>query len=277
MQVPLTDLLQGAKKMDKRPIDWTAERTHAFERCRKSLADVTRTSFLIPGAPLALSADASSTDLGAALNQLINNVWNPLGFFSRKLTPTEVKYSPYDRELLAVFAALKHFEHRLEGREFIVRMDHQPLVKALEQRPEKASPRQLHQLDYTSQFCMTSSSSTATATWSQTRIEAIYLPAILDTATIHQAQQSEDDNTNHELATSSLLLQPLVIDGHRILCDTSSGVIRPYIPKDLRRTTFDSNGRASAFLASARRYIDTLACRRQTQKFQISDGRRRYH
>ena len=224
MQVPLTDLLQGAKKKDKRSIDGPPS-----------------ARFLISGAPLALSADASSTDLGAALNQLINNVWNPLGFFSRKLTLTEVKYSPYDRELPAVFTALKHFEHMLEGREFIVRTDHKPLVKALE-RPEKASPRQLHQLDYISQFCMTfehiAGNSNVVAD-ALSRIEAIDMPAILDSATIHHAQQSEDNNTDHELATSSLRLQPLVIAEHRILCDTSSGVVRPYIPKNLRRTAFD--------------------------------------
>ena len=43
----------------------------------------------------------------------------------------------------------------LEGRYFVIQTDHTPLVKALEQRPEKASPQQLNQLDYISQFCAT--------------------------------------------------------------------------------------------------------------------------
>ena len=71
------------------------------------------------------------------------------------------------------------------------------------------------------------------------RIEANDMPAVLDSATIHHAQQAGDADPDHELATSSLLLQPLIIDGHRILCDTSTGVVRLYIPKDLRRKAFD--------------------------------------
>ena len=69
IEVPLTDLMYGAKKKDKRQIDWTPERVHAFESCKKSLAEVTSLSFLAPEAPLVLSTDAFSTDLGAALNQ----------------------------------------------------------------------------------------------------------------------------------------------------------------------------------------------------------------
>lgn len=36
---------------------------------------------------------------------------------------------------------LKHFEHMIEGCEFVVRTDHKPLVSLLAQRPEKSSPR----------------------------------------------------------------------------------------------------------------------------------------
>ena len=140
-EVPLTDLMQGAKKKDKHLIDWTPERTNAFEACKRSLANVTSLSFLKQGAPLVLAADVSSTDLGSALEQVIDGNRQPLGFFSRKLTQAERNYSPCDRELLAVFAALKFFEHILEGRQFVIQTDHKPLVNALEQRPEKASPR----------------------------------------------------------------------------------------------------------------------------------------
>ena len=62
LEVPSTDLIQGAKKKDKRLIDWTPER----------LVNVTSLSFLKQGAPLVLAADASSTDLGGALEQVID-------------------------------------------------------------------------------------------------------------------------------------------------------------------------------------------------------------
>ena len=43
-------------------------------------------SFLVPEVPLVLAADASSTDIGAGLTQLVEGIWEPHGFFSRKLS-----------------------------------------------------------------------------------------------------------------------------------------------------------------------------------------------
>ena len=97
----------------------------------------------------------------------------------------------------------------LEGREFVMQTDHKPLVKALEQRPEKASPRQLHQLDFISQFCLTLqhiSGSDNVVADALSRVEAIDMPSSLNPETIHGAQQEEEIRESHELANSSLLL-----------------------------------------------------------------------
>ena len=171
-----------------------------------------------------------------------DGIWQPLGFHSRKLTPAEKNYSPYDRELLAIYDALKHFDHELEGRQFVVKTDHKPLVRALAQRPEKASPRQLHQLDFISQFCLTLEhieGKDNVVADALSRVEAIDMPSQLNSEAIHQAQQDEDIAEDHELATSSLILQYFVIDGFRILCDTSTGSVRPYLSQQLRRRAFD--------------------------------------
>ena len=48
----------------------------------------------------------------------LSSVWQPLSFFSKKLTPAETRYSAFDRELLAVYATIRHFRHNLEGRYF---------------------------------------------------------------------------------------------------------------------------------------------------------------
>ena len=241
-QAPLSDLLRGSKKKkDKRPIEWTPELTAAFERYRNSIADVVRTSFLKPDAPLVLTTDVPSICLGGELRQLQQGVWRPLGLFSKKLQPAERNYSPYDREILAIFESLKHFEHLLEGKEFKVRTDHKPLVKVLKQRPEKASPRQLRQLDYISQFCLTLSHISGednVVADALSRVEAITMPTILDPATIKYAQKEEDITNDHDPATSSLCLHPLVIDDHRILCDIFTGFLRPYLQQSLRRRVF---------------------------------------
>ena len=294
IEVPLTDLMHGAKKKDKRRIDWTPERVNAFNSCKKNLAEVTSLSFLAPEAPLELSTDASSTDLGAALNQLTDGIWHPIGFHSRKLTPAAKNYSPYDRELLAIYDLLKHFEHELEGRQFVVKTDHKPLIRALEQRPEKASPRQLHQLDFISQFCLTlehiegKDNVDADAL---SRVEAIDLPSQLNSEAIHQAQQDEGMAEDHELANSSLILQYFVIDEFRILCDTSHDA-QPLMWCILQRTPavvsrraclkrglygqgsrrMQQNGRVNALPVSVQKSIATLVYRPPTSMSRISDS-----
>ena len=55
----------------------------------------------------------------------------PLGFFSRKLNTAEKKYSVFDRELLWVYAAIRHFMWALEGRWFYMLPDHKPLTFVL--------------------------------------------------------------------------------------------------------------------------------------------------
>lgn len=141
-QQPLNNFLKRSIKRDKSKVPWTPEANQAFEDCKTKLAEVTLLSYPSPDARLALTTDAFSTAIGAKLEQLVNNNWEPLGFFSRKLTPTEQRYSTYDRELLAVFASIKFFQQLLDCRHFTVKTDHRPLTFALKQKHDKASERQ---------------------------------------------------------------------------------------------------------------------------------------
>ena len=68
------------------------------------------------------------------------------------MTPTETRYSTFDRELLAVYLSIKHFCHFLKGRLFHILTDHKPLTYALNCRSDRHSPRQARQLNYISQF-----------------------------------------------------------------------------------------------------------------------------
>lgn len=86
------------------------------------------------------------------LQQQVNGSWQPLGFFSKKLDPTQRNYSAYNRELLAVYAAVKRFRFMLEGRDFFILTDHKPLTFAFRQKAERASPRQCRHLTYISEF-----------------------------------------------------------------------------------------------------------------------------
>jgi cleavage and polyadenylation specificity factor subunit 1 len=90
--------------------------------------------------------------MGTVLQQRVNNSWQPLAFFSRKLSPAHQKYSTYDRELLAIYEAVKHFRHMLEARHFIIFTDHKPITYAFKQKWDKCSPRQFNHPDFVSQF-----------------------------------------------------------------------------------------------------------------------------
>ncbi|CAB3374818.1 Hypothetical predicted protein [Cloeon dipterum] len=103
----------------------------AFEASKVELANAACLAHPKDDAPLALVTDASDIALGAVVQQCVNDVWEPLGFHSRKLSTTEKNYAPYDRELLAIYDAVKKFRYLLEG--------HQPSVKQLRVNARKAS------------------------------------------------------------------------------------------------------------------------------------------
>ena len=89
---------------------------------------------------------------GGVLQQFLNGMWQPLSFFSKKLNPAETRYSAFDRELLAVYATIKHFRHNLEGRNFFVNTDHKPLTFVMSSVTERASLRQTRHLAFIAEF-----------------------------------------------------------------------------------------------------------------------------
>jgi hypothetical protein len=52
--------------------------------------------------------------------------------FSKKFSPAQQKYGAYDRELVAIYKAVKHFRHMLEGSHFTVFTDHKPIMNVFQ-------------------------------------------------------------------------------------------------------------------------------------------------
>ena len=102
---PLHSLLKGKSQS----LTWTDEATTAFHATKQALANASLLAYPSLDAPTCLMTDASDTAVGAVLQQNINGAWKPISFFSRKMTPAETRYSTFDRELLAVYLAIKHF------------------------------------------------------------------------------------------------------------------------------------------------------------------------
>ncbi|XP_046398162.1 uncharacterized protein LOC124164968 [Ischnura elegans] len=151
VQSPLCEALQGGVKGSD-AIEWTVILDRAFNECKGALVSAAFVAQPDVRLPLALFCDASDNAVGGALNQREGDEWTPLGFFTRKLKPLQRKCSSYDREILAVYEAVKYFRHMLEGREFTIITDHNPIVFAFQQKPEKCSPRQFRYLNYVAQF-----------------------------------------------------------------------------------------------------------------------------
>ena len=89
--------------------------------------------------------DATSVAVGTVLQQSVDH-WCPIAFFSTKLKPAEIQYSTFDRELLAIYLAIKYFRHCVEGHEFHV-INHKPLTFALTSKPSQYTPWQVHHFD----------------------------------------------------------------------------------------------------------------------------------
>jgi hypothetical protein len=145
---PLTDLLKGGAKT----LEWTVSAQEAFQNAKRLLVAAVPLQHPAPNAELSLATDASDTHIGGVMQQKSGDHWRPLGFFSCKLTDTESRYSAFDRELLAAYAAIKHSPHFCEGRAFQLWTDHKPFVTAISRVSAPISLRQQHHLAFISEF-----------------------------------------------------------------------------------------------------------------------------
>lgn len=246
IQAPLHDFLKDGKKNDRTKIQWTAEAEAAFIECKEKLARATLLAHPSDDAPLRLTSDASDIAIGAVLEQFSGEAWQPLGFFSKKLNASQKNYSTYDRELLAIYEAIKFFRYMLEGRNFTIRTDHKPLVYAFRQKSDKASPRQLRHLDFIAQFTtdiVHISGQDNDVADALSRINEVSIPAVIDAEELAH-EQSQDPELQQRMKkpdSSGLQLKRMtpVNAQSTIICDTSTDTIRPYVPPALRRRVFD--------------------------------------
>ena len=96
--------------------------------------------------------NVSELVVGAVLQQCIEGQWCPFAYISKAMKPSESHYSTFDRKLLAIYLAIKHFGHFIEGRSFHVLTDHKPLTYALAACSDCYSSRQTRRLDLISQY-----------------------------------------------------------------------------------------------------------------------------
>ena len=108
--LPITDLLR--KNTEFR---WSSEAQAAFDELKRLYTSTPILKHFDPSLPIRLHTDSSGFALSGILSQSYEDRWHPVAFWSRKCLPAECNYDIYDREMLAVVEAMKHWRHYLEG------------------------------------------------------------------------------------------------------------------------------------------------------------------
>jgi RNase H-like domain found in reverse transcriptase len=149
---PLTEALKGGRAGGSK-LQWSDEMRASFQAAKAALSTMCQLDHPSPTAQLSFATDAFASHIGSELQQRRpGSHWRPLGFYSTKLDNAQLCYRTFDRELLAVFLAVRYFRFMLEGRQFMVFTDHRPLVGALHRIAEPWSARQQRQLSFICEF-----------------------------------------------------------------------------------------------------------------------------
>ena len=272
---PLNNLLAKKEEKVNAPLFvWPESAQKAFDKIKHALAETTLLSHPKPDAEISVMVDASDIAIGAVLQQRGPNNWEPLSFFSRKLKPAETRYSAFDRELLGAYSAIKHFRYFLEGRNFKILTDHKPLTYALSSKTDR-SPRQERQLDYLSQFTtdiefIKGERNIVADALSRMFIESINAPFNQNTSSLNFSEMAKaqindeevkafvDQHMQRNSKTNLIKLEkiPIPFTTTSIICETSSGTSRPFIPGKFRRQVFNSiHGLAHPSIRNTRKLI----------------------
>ena len=258
---PLFHAIAG--KTSKSTVEWTPLMDTAFNNAKAALASTTLLSHPSLTAPTALTTDASDTGIGAVLEQYTKGSWKPLAFFSKSLSTAEQKYSAYDKELLAIHRAIRHFRQLLEGRNFTVFTDHKPLVTAISKATDPLSARQQRHLAAISEFTTDikhvegrlNPVADALSRHPQPpspspSLEDVLQPPVISAAStpwgtdlVHIGQtQALDDDLQAFIAsgTHKLHLEQVHLPDHHqtVWCEMSRPAPRPLVPENLRQGVF---------------------------------------
>jgi hypothetical protein len=116
---PLTELCSKTEKFQ-----WTETEQQAFEKAKRIISKEVLLTYPNFNETFEIHTDASDQQIGSVIAQK----GKPIAFYSRKLTPTQRRYTTTERELLAIVETLKEFRNILLGHRIDVYTDHQNLT-----------------------------------------------------------------------------------------------------------------------------------------------------
>ena len=118
-------------------IDWTPQRRYTFDVIRRAISSAPLLLFPDFNKTFYMATDASCVGIGGVLyqptdtdNEDITNK-NIIAICSKKLNPSQQRYSTYKKELYAVVYCLRQFHSYIWGHKLVIITDHMPLVYIL--------------------------------------------------------------------------------------------------------------------------------------------------
>ena len=254
MAKPLYDLLKVTKNQKKsnaliKISQWTPIHETAFQNLKQLLSNASLLIYPRHDVETRLVTDASEIAAGAALEQHMDGIWKPVGFYSKGFKAAEQNYSAYDRELLAVKLALQHFRHIIEGiptNLFHVATDHRPLTSGKHFDVSSRSKTQLNRITRTWQFI----SELTTDIRHIAGSENLVADALSRNPINRSSNSSLLTMIEEEQVKIGMRPQPGVEwpehwkvqqhQGHDLTVDIRGHIPRPVIPDSLRKMVFDS-------------------------------------
>ena len=112
---------------------WSDNAQQAFEQLKLKLTEAPVFIHPDPKKKFKVKTDARKVAIGGVvLQEKEPNQWHPIAYYSRALSKRERGYPPYDREALAIRDTLVHFRYYLLANHFLLKTDHQALLKIQE-------------------------------------------------------------------------------------------------------------------------------------------------
>jgi hypothetical protein len=146
---PLTNLTK-----EDVPFTWDSHCRDAFESLKKRLTEAPILRHFQPELPTRVETDASDGVVAGVLSQQHDDLWHPVGYYSKTMSGPEKNYEIHDKEMLGVIRALEEWKSELQGLQrddrFQVLTDHKALEYFMGKK--KLSARQARWAEFLASF-----------------------------------------------------------------------------------------------------------------------------
>ncbi|GBL80236.1 Retrovirus-related Pol polyprotein from transposon 412 [Araneus ventricosus] len=127
METPLTQSLKG--KIKKEGVNWTQDCNRAFTELKNRLTEIQVLHAPDYNREFIVQTDASDLGIGVVLSQRNDKgEEHPVLFLSKKFTDAQRKYGTTEKECAAIIYAITKLRYYLDGQQFTIETDHNPLV-----------------------------------------------------------------------------------------------------------------------------------------------------